>query len=282
MGWTTVETPNAVYRIFHEFHSRASRTPTDQLDALILENATGEPAVEHFTKDRSLARVHSSPGIENKPIFFADAPINPRGYVTSALRFTSTLASASAVAHTMGGPTAAISAAVATTAAWAAIPVLLVPGRELKWRKPILRLASLLVDLYIDPRFTKFRNALVAQKAEQVIAPQLAVALHRKPVIGIEYGAAHTGIVEMLKKPVLRRRTLSRFNTGNPEKAAIDTQIFEMHFNPQTQSWEGALRRNAITLPRRRPLSKRASAYWRLGRKKAKRFVGSVRRSRGK
>lgn len=80
------------------------------------------------------------------------------------------------------------------------------PG-EIKGRRPLLGISSFL-NRHLLPVVSEARNAISAEKLETIVAPRMKRELGRKPLILIQMGAGHSGIVDMLRDVEERRKTL--------------------------------------------------------------------------
>ncbi|MBR9703679.1 hypothetical protein GOV10_06575, partial [Candidatus Woesearchaeota archaeon] len=59
------------------------------------------------------------------------------------------------------------------------------------------------------------REAIMARKLEEYVAPKLAEELGRKPTIGLLLGSGHTGIEWHLKHPIIRNITIKNYELLN-------------------------------------------------------------------
>ena len=66
------------------------------------------------------------------------------------------------------------------------------------------------VNAWLDPEVVDSRNAIIAAKLENYIAPLLQKELGRKPRIIIQIGVGHADLVNYLKNPRERARALVR------------------------------------------------------------------------
>ncbi|GEM_PF-6814071 len=275
MGWTTVETENAKYVVIFGSHFSATKIPA-ALDSVIIEATDNYQKLQSvvnkglydFEKNVQYGKLLADN--RGKPFFVGDIPITKKRVVRGAMTRVVALAAL--------GTSFFPKAAIIPMSVLLILPGMLPPGKELKLRKPIRKLVALTHPIFEPALAGSFRNAIIAEKAEKSIAPQMRQQLGRKPVIGIVYGAAHAGIVEMLKNPTQRRRQLSRVNIRK-EGWNETTQVFEMKFNPATNAYEGKIHGTKIVIPRYRPIAKRTKAYWQLGKQKAKQAIQRVKRA---
>lgn len=138
---------------------------------------------------------------------------------------------------------------------------------EVKKRKLLGTLIKGPVDAFFGPDTHSFRNAILAEKAERIIAPQLRQKLRKKPTIGILYGTFHQSIPDMLRNPNMRRRTLARIPL-KLRKQSMATRIVTVKYDPARDIEKREPFREEIRLPAFTSLWKRAKARIRLARQK--------------
>ncbi len=263
MGWITVETPNAIYKVVQEMHIRKSRIPP-KVDATILE--LDAPPMNNSAHVHDYPKAYSNiiPA-RNNPLFTGD--INGQ---TPVMNKSSEWAFAKYVAGTF------LTLGLIFPPTLLSITFLLqsIPGGELgKVRKGMLRMGAKGTEILTsDMTPTDFRDALIAKKAEEIIAPEMRRRMKRKPVIAIVYGAAHVGIVDCLRKPSLRRKYLSAMP---PEKLAEQdalSHVVEIEYDAKTSH----VKRKIIGethLPKFVPAKRRMAARARLLRQKFRRRI---------
>lgn len=284
MGWATVETPHAKYVIGFEFHLRQARFPVGQVDGLILEGVTTSH-YEWSKEEKEIGWLQSTHKkvIENAaqsktPIYGGDyhtpMPLFPKLLSPYGIAWLSALA-ASQVKNTLK-PVLFIGV---LDLASMAPSYSLVPGQKIAFRKPLVLIASgmeklrrkLKRDSGLD---VPFRNAIIAEKAEGIIAPHLRQQLGRKPVIGILYGAMHVELLHLLKNRTARRRILARLHLEQyriRRDSEDVTKVIEFRFNPAKQELQPHLLEPEIHVPVYKPPKKRWQARMRLARMKVKR-----------
>lgn len=153
-----------------------------------------------------------------------------------------------------------------------AISETLMAKGELKKRKVLLKPVDRIIDPFAGKKTISYRNALIASKAEEVIAPQLQRELGRKPAILIRYGAFHTGIAELLRNKAKRRHILSRL-PKSWQHFPETTDMMEFQYNPEKEQWEGKYGKERIILPARKTRMQRIRARWRLAKQKVRKAV---------
>ncbi|MBU0636268.1 hypothetical protein KKE06_04555 [Candidatus Micrarchaeota archaeon] len=253
MGWTRVETKNAIYIVSHERHRQDATIPSEKVDCLVLEKAKDTPfdvsLAQELPELTGYKKLLNAPNVRQKPVFVGDVDID--------LKRVESLEGSSRILRE----------------SFAFLDITLgdhlFEKRGVKPNSRTLRTHAFLQKIDLDRVTVLFRNAIIAEKAEQAIAPEMHRRLGRKPVIGIAYGVNHSGIVDLLQSPIKRRRLLSSFNPNAIHKPEQNSLLFEMKFDSGAQKWRGTVKKTKIVLPGYRPLSKRAKAYRRLASRKA-------------
>ena len=100
-----------------------------------------------------------------------------------------------------------------------------------------IRLRGLTIARMLDPAAA--RSAIIAEKMEEFIAPEIESQKGGKPVILFNYGAGHFEIELFLKYPKLRRMTLAIHKAGNfpaLEEKEVN-QVLEFEFGPEKENY---------------------------------------------
>lgn len=255
MGFLRLETSKANYVLHFEHHSKEYDLSGLDVDAWVLEGTGKYNKVDYTSFARDTSKQLSTS--LKKPHYMGDRPHE---------RITGGKRTIAGIAAMIAEPALAVPLAPSILA-WAASARALNRKGEIKKRQflivPMAKLAIFLRGL----EATRFREALLAEKAEKAIAPELAKKLGRKPTIGITMGSVHTGIVKMLENPNARRRALSKLNWRKRTSEADMGRVFEVRIN-KNGDLETRLFEKGVRLPKFRPLKQRLRAYGRLARKK--------------
>lgn len=258
MGTITVETPKAIYKVILDHHHRKVTVPKG-LDAFVIEypHHLNEHRIYHI--NQIYDDVKHEANVTGNPIFHVDHRIQPkkRVYAEIAARlflmgkiFPSTLYLLSAASYAVG------SAAMARSG-------------EIKLRKKLLPTLQTMNHIFYPQSIISGRNALAAEKCEQLIAPHLHQKLDRKPIIGLFYGAAHHDIHYLLQHPEERRRILRRIR--KTEYNAPMVEVREFLVNRDNHNWSMNVVGN-IQIPKRKSAFKKMQAHARLTRKKLRNY----------
>ncbi len=261
MGWITIETPNAIYKLTQEAHFRQTKLPKG-IDAAILE--LDIPKQPKNMQESVYQKQYSGLFSSTRPLFTGDidttTPEQQRKFAKGFVRtIAQTALSLGTITPFMIFPIAAIFSSI--------------PGGELgKTRKILLKMGVRMGEVTIPSGGeVNYRNALIAQKAEEVIAPEMQKRLKRKPVIAVVYGAAHVGIASCLERPLFRRRILSRHTINEFGWQPELEQVMELHYNSEKKTIQfqkmGEIRHPAFA-----PWKKRLRAHGRVVRMKIKRL----------
>ena len=272
MGWITVETPNAIYKVVLETHLRDARLPID-VDATVVEMIGNISTVIKSLEKGGIYKETREENMVQKPVFHGDfssekkiARIFLKGSASLVARSMTLAVIAATISPSLFLPVGGLGMASMVSHAG------LVPGREIKKRKVALPFLRAINQVYEgnDPLVT-YRNALIAEKAEARIAPHLFQRLGRKPTIAIVYGAAHADIARLLSKPAERRRILRRKNL---RKVSIDAVIHttELTYNSKKKGWDFH-DLDKLTIPSPKRIFKPTQARLRLAGIKIKRMM---------
>ncbi len=274
MGWVTVETPNAVYKVALEWHLRRAVVPKG-IDAAILEEV-GEPnkLIQDTKKYGIYENVHKNDS-PPKPIFHAD--YQKRNFATTILPDMAKQIMrvfALSIGSTGISPLLFVPSIYLFTIGGGPI---FVPGKEIKKRKILLPIAEAIKRMGEGSKtYVHYRDALVAEKAETRVAPYLSRKLGRKPVIAIVYGAGHFGIARLLNKPSERRRIL---RNKWVRRAALNAVVHttELEYNRSQKAWT-VRDLEPLDIPKHQTFFRRVQARARLARVKTKRAIKRMRK----
>lgn len=99
---------------------------------------------------------------------------------------------------------------------------------ELGRAREAVRKATVFAEENFFPlKSVKFLTALTAERIENCIAPILERELGRKPIILVNYGAAHSGLKESLENPEKRMKVLMHYRKAFSERQ-VDFGAFRL------------------------------------------------------
>jgi hypothetical protein len=225
MGWTTVETPNAKYMLIFSPHFRPIEMPPKNIDAFILESASGQEAGElakGLIKYENYKKPIESAIRGGKDIWVTDPATTLYsdqvvfGKVTAWAVAGAVVSSLSKIPKNRKISRREFFARMLGKAApvifFSPLAALLSLGHsksrikhELFWQGTHKSVEF----LYGSKGIGTLRNAVTAEKAESFVAPMLRQRLGKKPVIAMVWGPMHFGIKKLLQNPAKRKRILS-------------------------------------------------------------------------
>ncbi len=269
MGWITVETPNAVYKVAFETHFRKARVP-EGIDAVVLEMANTPREVIGGLAERDVIYSRFNEfAASGKPIFHGDTFAMDNEFEKMGKNLARLTGITVFATWMFGAPGFYTATGVRIASEFS--KHFIVPGKELKMRRKLLPAMTAADKIYeIKNTVVHLRDALIAEKAESRIAPHMRKKLGRKPVIAIVYGAGHYNIARLLNKPTERRRTIQEIATNVPrEWLAFTTEIT---YDSKRKAWSMKNLDN-IPIPKRKSAMQRWRARARLARVKTKRAI---------
>lgn len=247
MSYSEFSTENADYYLVYGIHTRSNIEPIFEperirnLDAIVLENAV-EPTLEKINitwladcvpYKEILSNVTDAKLRYGKsiPVYFGDC--DP-GFIRSLLLeegvsaaellsgyfFLSKIAERLGIKKDFG---LIISAAIVFGLKFLPIPYSLPRGRT---DSPLTKIVA--EAEYLIPTTLEFRNALIAAKVDEYLAPKLNEHLQKKPGIAIVYGAGHAGIKEDIiskKRRDLILELYRKIGYFGMEKSSLDNLV---------------------------------------------------------
>lgn len=227
MAWTIVETPNAKYVLMFSAHvQRIERSPLE-FDALILEVGPAPKSAkdwtnfpQHAIKFSQYANLIGQATNGGKQVWLAVPTPTELTRIADRMRgviFVGGTMGVGSAMHAMGTikGSDALKAAGLGIAAMPLIHILTVPlqiHRGRIKRHKLWKIATKVTELLSARGLVEVRNAVAAENAESLIAPQLQKKLGRKPIIAISMGSGHYGVKRLLEQPERRRRFLAEHN----------------------------------------------------------------------
>lgn len=268
MGWITVETPNAIYKVILANHSITTHLP-EGVDGFILESLSPKLRKMHRDVQYREAWKHEKNGVR---LFHGDLDGSTNEIeVYHENAFGRTLAK-----------TVALLATPLIAGILGAGPLFVLERKRGPFGKlgeKVVLISAHAVKFFGNEKLLDdFRDALIAKKAEEVIAPEIAQRVGRKPVLGIVYGAAHVTIINMLKSPSKRRQVLSRFSNHNYGKQPYLDRVVEMNYDKEKNRLSSRVI-GEIKQPKFVALKRRMQARARLFKRRMREITRRVTRS---
>ncbi len=271
MGYEIVETSTATYYVISDDHSKRTREgkfdnlPSVKFDSLIVEDISGQPEHRESLSDVMQKKLELYQSNTHR-IDIGDIPTN----VAPVLGRIFTIVGTGALVLTAAHPAATWAILPLSIGMVASGKLLAKKGEHSSSLNKLSQMITFPAKIFLGKKATTHRNAVIAEKAEQFIAPAIHAELNRKPVIGIVYGAYHAGdIARLLREPRQRRRILERIPTKyrQPQMESLGT------FRYTRDGWKITQTKQAIRFPTPRTIIMRMKARARLARMKGKKWV---------